>query len=353
MTIDATHPPTTPTVDRQIAGWTQVWMDTVVTIQLAVPPGQAARWAPLVERAFGWFAAVEAACTRFDPDSELARLSRHVGRPLPVSPILQQALRFALALAEATGGAFDPTVGARLEAAGLDRDYRTGQAVRLGAQADPAATWHDVDLDLAAGTVTLRRPLLLDLGAVAKGLAVDLAAAELAAAPGAVVNAGGDGYLHGRDPAGRPWRVGIAHPHQPGTLLVELGLSDLAIATSGDYARHTSTGRPHILDPRPQQAGDRPTGRPGARPTAAAEPRPALASASVVAPTALLADGLSTAAMALGPTDALDLLAHTGLAEGLLVSTDGARLATAGMARLLANGGTTRRSRQANPGEQR
>jgi FAD:protein FMN transferase len=331
--VSAGHPPSSArVVDAPVAGWTQVWMDTLVTIQLAVPPDQAARWAPLVERAFAWFAATEATCSRFDPHSELAGLTRAVGHLVPASPILRQALRFALALAEATGGAFDPTIGARLEAAGLDRDYRSGHAVRLGAQADPAATWRDVDLDLAAGTITLRRPLLLDLGAIAKGLAVDLAAAELAAAPGVVVNAGGDAYLHGHDPAGRPWRVGIADPHQPGQLIAALDLHDQAIATSGNYARHASNGQPHILDPHPPPAADRSPQRGTGRPA------PALASVSVIAPTALLADGLSTAAMAFGPAGALDLLAHTPTAEALLVSADGARLTTAGLPRLLAQG---------------
>jgi thiamine biosynthesis lipoprotein ApbE len=64
----------------------------------------------------------------------------------------------------------------------------------------------------------------------------------------------------------------------------------------------------------------------------------------VTAPTALLADGLSTAAMALGPADGLDLLAHTPTAQGLLVSADGQWLATAGLAWLLARSGAVRQA---------
>ncbi|MQA86667.1 MAG: hypothetical protein GEV03_19040 [Streptosporangiales bacterium] len=61
------------------AGWTEVWMDTLVTIQLAVPAADAPAWAGPVARAFRWFAAVEAACSRFDPTSEVSQLTHQVG----------------------------------------------------------------------------------------------------------------------------------------------------------------------------------------------------------------------------------------------------------------------------------
>ena len=58
------------------------------------------------------------------------QLSTHVGVPVPASAILFEAVRFALSVAEDTGGAFDPTVGRRMEARGFNREHRTGQTVR-------------------------------------------------------------------------------------------------------------------------------------------------------------------------------------------------------------------------------
>ena len=78
-------------------------MGTLVTIQVVGPgadPKQAARRKEAVERAFAWFHQVEACCTRFDTRSELMQLTAHVGAAVPASPILFEAVQFALAVAE-------------------------------------------------------------------------------------------------------------------------------------------------------------------------------------------------------------------------------------------------------------
>src|SRR5215472_11069478 len=99
-------------------------MGTVVTIQ-ALRSGPDASGS--MDRAFGWFHEIESRCTRFDPSSELRQLTAHVGRAVPAGAILFEAVRFALLAAEASGGAFDPTIGRRMEARGFNRDYRSGE----------------------------------------------------------------------------------------------------------------------------------------------------------------------------------------------------------------------------------
>jgi thiamine biosynthesis lipoprotein len=110
---------------------------------------------------------------------------------------LFSALRFALHVAAASGGAFDPTIGAVVSEAGFNRNYRTGElAVAAGS---PDGSYKDVLFGPGMTTVRLLRPLQLDLGAVAKGLAVDLAARELAPAPEGrllIVGAGVQGRAH-------------------------------------------------------------------------------------------------------------------------------------------------------------
>jgi thiamine biosynthesis lipoprotein len=306
------------------AGWTEVWMDTLVTIQLAVPACDAAPWAPSVERAFRWFAAVEAACSRFDPTSEVSRLVHQVDRPVRVSPILAGALRFSLLIAAATGGAFDPAIGHRLEAAGYDREYRTGLRRRSRIDAAARPTYRDVVLDPCGETVTLRQPVLLDLGGVAKGIAVDLAARELAYTPGAVVDAGGDVYAHGTDYGGRLWRVGLAHPRRRGSLLGTVDVTDAAVGTSGDYARGA-----HIFDPRTPAMKPAESGRPAL--PAPDTQRPV--AVTVLAPTAAAADALSTAAIVLGLAAGRQLLEHTSQVEGVLVTSAGDCITTTGFPR--------------------
>src|SRR5580704_6525636 len=124
-----------------------------------------------IERAFDWFRQVEACCSRFDPSSELRRVGAHTGIATPVSELLFRAVEFACALAAETGGAFDPTVGGRMTVLGFDRHYRTGERTAVAAHADDPVSYRDVEVDRDRRTITVARPLQLDLGAVAKGLA--------------------------------------------------------------------------------------------------------------------------------------------------------------------------------------
>jgi thiamine biosynthesis lipoprotein len=291
-----------------------IFMDTLVTASVVSDLSEEAI-GERIERAFGWFAHVERICSRFDPESELARLAKHTNEPVPVSPLLFEAIRFAVEVARITGGVFDPTIGHALTRRGFNRNYRTGQTLDAPEENPEHADYRDVALDLAACTVTFRKPLVLDLGAVAKGLAIDLAVKELDGFSGAVIEAGGDLHARGRNEANEPWRVGIRHPRQDDALLEVLHVSDMAVCTSGDYERRGSqAGDHHLIAP---ASGD------AAR---------AVASVTVVAPTAMVADALSTAAFVLGPTRGLRLLARQKV-EGLMISPTLERHATPGLAR--------------------
>jgi len=234
------------------------------------------------------------------------RLGAQAGVPVLVSSILYEAVRFALQVAEETDGAFDPAVGHRMEALGFDREHRSGEIVRSLVPSGANVSYRDVEIDPEARTITLRRPLTLDLGAVAKGLAVDMAARELADFRDFAIDAGGDLYLGGSNPQGAPWSVGIRHPRRGG-LIDTLRVSNQAVCTSGDYERPN-----HILDPRTGAAAN------------------AVASATVVAPTAMLADSLATAAFVLGPCEGLQLLNRLGV-QGLLVTGGLERFETRGL----------------------
>lgn len=291
-------------------------MGTVVTIQV-VGHGADRRERrareQAVERALAWFHQIEASCTRFDGRSEAMRLATNVGVPIPASNLLFEAVQFALTVAAESDGAFDPTVGRQMEARGFNREHRTGQVICTTLATGDAATYRDVHLDRERKTITLQRPLVLDLGAVAKGLAIDLAARELKEFRNYAIDAGGDLYLSGCNVGGQPWAVGIRHPRDPQQLIETLRVSDMAVCTSGDYERRSPAGDAghHIMDPR--------TGASAI----------AVASATVVAPSAMVADALATAAFVLGPADGLRLLERHGVA-GLLVTPALERFATPG-----------------------
>lgn len=286
-------------------------MGTVVTIQVVghgADERERAERAAVVDRSVEWFRRIEECCTRFDPRSDVRQLAERVGEPVAVSPMLFEAVQFALALAEETDGAFDPTVGQRMEARGFDREYRTGQRTRSAAQDASGVSYRDVRLDHDSKTITLARPLVLDLGAVAKGLAIDMAVCELAAFQNFAIDAGGDLYLGGCNAAGTPWAVGIRHPRDEHELIETLHVSNTAVCTSGDYERRVDGGH-HIMDPRTGTSAH------------------AVASVTVTAPLALVADGLATAAFVLGPTRGLELLERHGV-SGFMVTPTLERFAT-------------------------
>jgi thiamine biosynthesis lipoprotein len=266
-----------------------------------------------ISRALGWFHAIEERCSRFDERSELSRLTAQAGRPVPVHAIVYEAVKFALMVAEESGGAFDPTVGHRMAARGFDKEHRTGERIRAASAPDDGVSYRDVLLDPDRKTITLRRPLTLDLGAVAKGLAVDTAARELEMFTDFAIDAGGDLYLGGSNEQGAPWSVGIRHPRQEHELITSLRVSNQAVCTSGDYERRAPGGEQHILDPR-----------------GGASSPVAVASATVVASRAMLADALATAVFVLGPEEGIRLLNRVGV-EGLVVTPDLERYETGGL----------------------
>jgi len=291
-------------------------MGTFVTIHVVGPedgPRRPMQREEAIERAFEWFNRVEECCTRFEARSEVMQLANHVGVPVRVSTILYEAVQFALAVAEESEGAFDPTVGYAMETRGFNREHRTGKTIRTPLDSSISVSYRDVRLDADRRTITLLRPLILDLGAVAKGLAVDLAARELRPFKNFAIDAGGDLYLGGCNPDGEPWSIGIRHPRNNHELIDSLRLSDRAVCTSGDYERRSAkqSGH-HILDPRTGSSAN------------------AVVSVTVIAPNAMLADALATAAFVLGPAEGMQLFDRLAV-DGLIISPGLERYATRGM----------------------
>ena len=269
-------------------------------------------------------AALDAACSRFRTDSEIVALdgapSDKHGRigPVRISPLLAGALRAA----RLTDGDVDPTVGGAMSAAGYDRDFalvrREGPPVRLTVHSVPG--WREVELDEAAGLVSLPSGTRLDLGATAKAWAADRAAARIAGelGCGVLVNLGGDIAVAGAAPPGG-WRVRVqdvtGRPEDPpaGPSAV-IAISSGGLATSSTTARRWRRGGDvlhHILDPR--------SGLPAA---------PVWRTVSVAAATCADANAASTAAIIRGEAalpwlDGLRLPARLVAESGAVVTLGG------------------------------
>jgi thiamine biosynthesis lipoprotein len=176
--------------------------------------------------AFGAIERVQACLSFHDIHSELSVVNRSAARAAQcVSPLFARVLRASLALARATDGRFDPTIGARLVSWGQ-------LPAPNAATADENADWRDLSLE-GGKQVRFRRQLWLDFGGIAKGYAVDCAVAALKAlgVRQGLVNAGGDLRVFGADPQ----TIHVRHPASPAQSIPLLQLKDGAVATSAGY----------------------------------------------------------------------------------------------------------------------
>ena len=189
--------PASPVIQEASASWRA--LGTGVQLVVTDAHQLAAARAMLVAD----LAAVDLACSRFRPDSELVSLDRADG-PVTVSPLLAEAIGVALRAAELTGGDVDPTVGAAMNAVGYDRDFALvapdGPALRLTVRAVPG--WRQVEFDERSRRLRLPAGVRLDLGATAKAWAADRAAARISAGLGCgvLVSLGGDIAVGGQPP---------------------------------------------------------------------------------------------------------------------------------------------------------
>jgi len=264
-------------------------------------------------------AAVDLACSRFRPDSELMALNHAAGDgPQLVTPVFADLLAAALRAARITGGDVDPTCGRALVGLGYDRDFADvveDAPPRLTGPVGPVPGWQHVHLD--GRRAWLDRGVQIDLGATAKAWASDRCA-ELIASEldcGVLVSLGGDIAVQGPAPLGQ-WRVRVTDHHAaplsaPGqTVTISTG----GLATSSTTVRAWKVGgRPvhHIIDPA--------TGEPA---------RSCWRTVSVAAGNCVDANTASTAAIIRGPA-ALDWLHNIGL-PARLVRHDGTVETTAG-----------------------
>jgi thiamine biosynthesis lipoprotein len=202
--------------------------------------------------------AVEAAASRFRPDSEITALAASAGRPTQVSELMSELVAAALRAAQQTDGDVDPTIGAAVIALGYDRDIAAlDRAQPLATSIAVPAHWSMITLD--GRMITVPPGVLLDLGATAKAVAADRCADRVyhAAGTGVLINLGGDIATAGPAPEGG-WQVLVQDDadEPAGSVALPSGTS---LATSSTIRRRWRRGEDlmhHILDPRTGRSAD-------------------------------------------------------------------------------------------------
>lgn len=254
---------------------------------------------------------VDNSMSTYKDESEISRFNRlSVGQTLKISSDFAEVIRISQKIWHQSNGAFDPTIGPLVDLWGFgpvvsDQEIPSTESIQ---QVLANVGFESIVLD--GLTLSKLRPVALDLSAVAKGYAVDLVAdhLEMLALPDYLVEIGGEIRVSGANSEGKLWRVALEQPQLFAAVDRVVELSDIAIATSGDYRNYfekEGVRYSHTIDPR--------TGMPI---------RHNLASVSVITESCAEADAWATALSVLGATESKELAAQLGLAVYMLVRED-------------------------------
>jgi thiamine biosynthesis lipoprotein len=252
----------------------------------------------------------ESALSRFRSDSEINCLPSSLGDNLRASPTLCAVLAESIRAAEYTDGLVTPLVREALQAAGYEGSFEdgifppaTGPRIRIR-----IPDWRKLRSDPSLGRIGVPEEARLDLGGIAKGWAADRTATRLGRHGPALIDAGGDISVSGPRADGSPWPIGVGNPFAENNLLLTLALSAGGVATSGrDYRKWIQSGRMrhHIIDPRTGESAETD-----------------VLAATVIAPSASLAEAGAKAALILGSRDGTAWIEEHPELAGMLVLDD-------------------------------
>jgi len=241
---------------------------------------------------------IEKLFTTFDENSQTNQINRQAGiAPVKVDPEVYQLIERSIRISAITDGAFDLTYGS------IDRklwnfdstmthlpDSETAKSmVRL-------INYKNIILDPQNYTVMLKeKGMRIGFGGIGKGYAAEMAKALLRkeGVQAGIVNASGDLTTWGTQPNGEPWTIGIVDPDHKNTPFSYLDVTDMAVATSGNYEKFVNIGGKkysHTINPK--------TGL----------PIRGIKSVTIISPNAEIADAMATPVTVMGIAAGLDMI---------------------------------------------
>jgi len=255
---------------------------------------------------------IERLLTTYDEDSETSLINRNAGSaPVPVSKETFDLIERSIRISRITQGAFDITYGSvdrRLwnfdtTMQGLPDKETARQLIRL-------INYRNIILDPVNTTVLLKeKGMRIGFGGIGKGYAAERAKAVMRenGVSSGVVNASGDLTAWGYQPDGNPWTIGIVNPNAASQVFSMLSVTDMALATSGNYEKYiTIDGKrySHTINPR--------TGLPVT----------GIKSVTILCPNAEIADAMATPVMIMGIRAGLDMINQLKDIEAILIDDE-------------------------------
>ena len=303
--------------------FTRFAMGTTIKYTIMAPEKKRARAAML--KAHQEIERIERLFSEEDSTSEIYRFN-HSEAGISTCAEVYYCIHRALDHHKKTKGAFDITIKPVLDLYPFKSDHPSPPSDGLIRKALNNVGVNKLEVSYYDNSWRVGKPgkeVGLVMGGIVKGYAVDRAIEILRAnnIKNGIINAGGDLYCLGTK-NGELWSIGVQHPRQVGMILETLSLSNMAVATSGDYQRYflyEGERYHHILDPQ--------TGKPARK----------AQSATIIAPTAEAADAWATALFVLGPYEGIRLVNTRADIFGAAVDSSGAIFYSVGFQHYLKN----------------
>ncbi len=286
----------------------QVAMGTIIEITLMGDNEEKANKAAL--QAFQEMKRIETLMSPWIESSDVTRINRSAGKEgVKVSQETSKVIKKAQDISELSQGGFDITVGPLTELWRKAREKKIPPSAEEVKEKLGLVNFKNIEVDQEGKVYLKKKGMAIDLGGIAKGYAVDRAFDVLRSLgyKNLIVNAGGDLRAAGFK-NNQPWSIGIQNPREPQKILTRISISDMAVATSGDYEKffvYQGKRYHHIFNPND------------------GFPAKGCQSVTIVTKNGIASDGLATAVFVLGPEKGYSLCQKLDGVECLIVDKDG------------------------------
>ena len=241
---------------------------------------------------------IEALLTTFNENSQVCLINKGAGiAPAKVDKEVVDLIERSIRISQLTQGAFDVTYGSIDKRFwNFDQTMTSLPEPALAKKAVHLINFRNILLDKKENTVFLKnKGMRIGFGGIGKGYAAERAKYMLQqnGILSGIVNAAGDLTTWGKDPSGKPWTIGIANPNEINSMFSSFEISDMAVATSGNYEKYVVINGQkysHTIDPK--------TGYPVS----------GIKSVTIISPNAEIADAMATPVMVMGIKAGLNLI---------------------------------------------
>jgi len=294
----------------------QVAMGTMIEITLIGDDEEAANKATL--QAFQEIKRIEILMSSWIDSSDITRINRSAGKEwVKVSNETLEVIKKAKEISELSEGGFDITIGPLAEIWRKAREEKVPPSTEEVKEKLDLVNFKNLKVDQEGRVFLKKKGMGVDLGGIAKGYAVDRGFEILKSLgyKNLIVNAGGDLRVGGLK-NNQPWSIGIQNPRETQNILTRISVSDVAVATSGDYEKffiYQGKRYHHIFNPRD------------------GFPTDGCQSVTIVTKDCITADALATAVFVLGPEKGYTLCQKLEGVDCFIVGKDGKMIISQGL----------------------